>query len=456
MSKKLKLQEVLQSLSKEELIDIIEEAARDDKVLERRIIVAYGGYEGQQELHQFKKLLQAIVKQYQGRHGFIEYRQVGGFSNELLLLLNKAAATTNVLAAQTMTMLILEEAVEAFQYADDSNGEVGAVVQEAIHALGDLTERRESLSIAAQYAMFDKLMVMCASKVFDDWDEFRLELLTISARFCGDQVLREKLNAELLKWASVWKKGDYSSYAYEHVLRLQYEVIGRYESEEAAERMLQSHLRLPIFREIAIAQAFEQKRYDYALQLASDGERKDRKLPGLVTKWKTLRYEAYRNLSMAREQRQLARELLLEGDFNYYHELKALTQEDRQVVYRELKEELRHSRDCTKARLYVKLILEEDDMEALLEHTRSHVSEIEEHAAKLARMYKPEVLEIYHSHILKQASLTSNRKEYKKVTNLIKAFKAYAGQEGMERVVNELSGRYSSRPAFLDELGKLK
>ncbi|MOA57927.1 hypothetical protein D3C78_1822090 [compost metagenome] len=42
--------------------------------------------------------------------------------------------------------------------------------------------------------------------------------------------------------------------------------------------------------------------YYRAIELAEEGERKDKQLPGLISKWKAARYEAYKKLTLKQEQ----------------------------------------------------------------------------------------------------------------------------------------------------------
>jgi len=51
----------------------------------------------------------------------------------------------------------------------------------------------------------------------------------------------------------------------------------------------------------------EDKNYLKVIDLALEGERKDKEYAGLVSKWKKVRYIAYKELSLKAEQEKLAR-----------------------------------------------------------------------------------------------------------------------------------------------------
>jgi hypothetical protein len=54
------------------------------------------------------------------------------------------------------------------------------------------------------------------------------------------------------------------------------------------------------------------------------------------------------------------------------------------------------------------------------------------------------------------AKKASNRGDYKKVCSYIKAYKKAFGVIHSHKLVGELKQKYPRRPAFLDELGKIK
>ncbi len=74
----------------------------------------------------------------------------------------------------------------------------------------------------------------------------------------------------------------------------------------------------------------------------------------------------------------------------------------------------------------------------------------------LVDKFRDEVIEIYKKHIKSVASSSSNRKAYQGVCGMLKRYKKIAGKKNQEEMINELSVLYKKRPAFLDELSKIK
>lgn len=65
------------------------------------------------------------MKQYTGREGFIPYRETSSFAADLKALLESKSSVSDDKLKLEMDLMVLEEGVEAFQYADDSDGEIG-------------------------------------------------------------------------------------------------------------------------------------------------------------------------------------------------------------------------------------------------------------------------------------------------------------------------------------------
>jgi hypothetical protein len=94
--------------------------------------------------------------------------------------------------------------------------------------------------------------------------------------------------------------------------------------------------------------------------------------------------------------------------------------------------------------------------EEILAFVRDNPSYIENYAEKLVKPYKEDVIEIYKTFIQSAARTSSNRRDYQGVCQMIKRYKKIAGKPKQVEVINELMGLYKKRPAFIDELEKIK
>ena len=67
-----------------------------------------------------------------------------------------------------------------------------------------------------------------------------------------------------------------------------------------------------------------------------------------------------------------------------------------------------------------------------------------------------EANDLFIKYIEQSAEETSDRRGYKNVCKLIKTYKKAFGTIHSHKLIGELKQKYQKRPAFLDELGKIR
>ncbi|WP_054943823.1 hypothetical protein [Paenibacillus ihuae] len=455
MVRQLRIQDVLKGLSQEELIAIVAEAAERDGAFKNSLLLKYGKGDHSGKIQSCKKLIKSIVKKYTGREGFIPYRETNGFAMEMLALLEDKVGTQNDPLTLEIALLVLEEGVEAFQYADDSNGDIGMVVEEVLDRIGEMASSQEASDPAIRKQYFTRLLTMSKSNVFEGWEDFRISLLEICTEFADVKELREQLITTIGELIASNTNKEYREYSTEALLEILFMLVQEYGSEEEAAQFMEEHLHFTFFRETAIEKSMQTGDYRLAIELAEQGEQQDRKLPGLVSKWKEARYAAYKQLSLKQEQRQLAKELLLDGEYVYYQELESLFEGDQEVFYQGILKELRGEENWRSRAVYLQLISEKNDLGEILAYVKANPATIEEYAPRLSADYQAEVEQIYSQYIYIAAAAASDRKQYKKVCAILKRYKKVAGQASQSEIIQQLAEQYNKRPAFLDELAKI-
>lgn len=451
--KKPAIFEVLNNLSKEKLVEILMDMAKRDPKFGEKIVFKYAKTNETNLLDQCKKLVSSIVKEHKGREGYISRRDAYAFVVEFEELMEKIRDTVDTLIAIDIGLLVLDEGMKAFQYVDDSDGDIGYLVDETLGLIGERAMDCDPLDVKLRIDIFNKLMKHVDRRIFDGWANFKLNILEICEEFADIEVLRNKYRDKLEKMLKEESENDFSSYQKESLLQLLWNLIEKYDSEEEKASFIEANIHYKFFRQLLISQQMEKKNYEQVIQLALEGEKQDQKLPGLVTHWKKERYVAYKNLSLKEEQRKLAKELLLSGDFEYYKELKELTQDD--TFYNSLIHELKASEWWKAREVYLNIILEENDLAELLLYVKKYPNQLESYADELAEKYPEEVIDMYQNYIHSSAKLATDRKRYKDICKIIKRYKKYAGKEKQAVLIKQLSTQYARRPAFIDELGKL-
>ncbi|CAM4391753.1 hypothetical protein [Paenibacillus typhae] len=455
MAKQRKLEEVLQDLSKEELVAIIAEVAGQDEVFKNKLLLKYGTEDQPRLLKTFKKLINTIVKQYTGREGFIPYRETSSFAADLMALLESKSSVSDDKLKLEMDLMVLEEGVEAFQYADDSDGEVGALVDEVLDQIDALAESQQTADESVREYFLKRLIKMSHNPVFDGWDEYPVALLRMCTVFADEKKCREQLLAAIGAQITANAGMEYREYSNEALHEILYNLIEKYSPAEEADKFMQEHLHIKSFRKLAIQKCMEAGDYRGAIQLAEQGERHKASYPGDRADFKKARYEAYKALSLKEEQKLLAKELLLDGDYEYYAELEALSEGDKEGFYRSILEELKHLDTWSTHAIYLQLISDKNDLAEMLAYVKANPDAIEGYAARLSAAYKTEVEQVYSQYIYDTAAAAFNRKKYWNVCAMLKRYGKLAGKPAQSDIIKQLQEQYFNKPAFLDELSKL-
>lgn len=453
------IKEVLNNISKEDLINIIMDVAKKDTVFRNSIIFKYSKGTNEQEIEKCKKMMDSIVNKYIGVKNFIEYEEVGSFTKEMYNLLDKVRSTGNPLLALDIAFFILDECIQAFQYADDSDGDIGNFALEIIELIRKIAINSKKLDISQRKEIFNKLLNKSDSKAFDEWEDYKIDMLRICTEFADDEEFKNILRGKLEYIINEISNSNYDNrskeYISENIRIILFDIINEYDTKEEADKFISDNLKFTYFRDILMNKYIKEKNYNKVIEFALEGEEKYKEYRGLVLKWKKIRYMAYKELSLKEEQEKLAKELLFDGDFEYYKELKPLVIDDESVFYNKLKEELKNSRGWRSRDIYLKLIIDENDLDEIMEVVRKNPETIEDYASMLIDKFKDEVLKIYESYIKSQSDYSSSRNQYQGICRMLKRYEKIAGREDKQRIVDELKILHKRRPAFLDELRKI-
>ncbi|MHA7966011.1 hypothetical protein ACX93W_17960 [Paenibacillus sp. CAU 1782] len=456
MSKKTELEKILNGVPVNELIEIIVQVAEKDDFFRNSLLLKYNKDTSSHQLLVIRRLIKSIVSKYTGREDFIPYRQTSSFATEMLdLLENTIQDNDDVLHSIEVALLVLEEGVAAFQYSDDSDGDIGMLVNGTLHHISELTSELGSEEATVQEAVFLRIIAESEKDIFDGWEDFQITMFHICAEFGNVDKFRKQLISVIEKQIGIQSAKEYAQYTVEALLGILYELTTKYGTKDEADRFLQEHLHFPSFRELAIQKNMNAGDFQHVIRLAQEGEQKDVHLPGLVSKWKSARYEAYKLLSLKKEQEILGKELLLNGNYSYYQDLEDLFAGDKEEFYRSILEGLKQENGWGSRNVYLKLISDKNDTEEMMNYVRRNPSVIEEYAPKLINLYAEEIERMYEAHILQAADASSNRKAYQKVCGKLKQFKKVIGKLAQEKIIEDLKTKYSNRPAFVDELSML-
>jgi hypothetical protein len=448
------LEELLDSLSKEELVRFIMQRAANDSSLEHHLRFKYGERSPEDELAETKRVLEAINEKYIDYKGSLHQERSTEYALEMGQVLNKALNIKDPLISCDIACLVMNELLELLEYFEDDDWTLGEIVDDCIRIVKSIVS--SELSLEDKKAVYNKIINELDHNEVPVWEDFQEGLFEVLDDLAEEETLYENYVEELMgriKQGNTWS----TMYHNERYLIKVFHLIERRGDADEQMLFLLNNIKYDSFRKKVIDKYFDQKDYLQIIQLTKEGENQHKYYKGQVAIWKELRYKAYKYAEMLDEQLTLGKELFISGDFDYYNELKELYKGNEQELYEELKVELKKNFQFTGYnQTYLRLIREEQDVDALAEVVTSDVRYVREYAEYLQGTHKELVVKAYKYLVEQEASMANNRSGYRAVASLIKEY----GKVTDEKLANEVTGqirkKYSRRPAFMDELSKAK
>ncbi|WP_243120594.1 hypothetical protein [Pelotomaculum sp. FP] len=451
-----RLARILSAQSGDKLVKFLISLALEYDEIGRREELEFGAGDLEEELRQCKGLIRSYIRQHSDRHGFVSYNKApdavqGGWM--VLERAEQAATEGDYKRALELYLCVLHEMLPLLESADDSGGDVGSVINHSLTALAEMAD--SGLPAAASAYCFKKLLNEAANKIYDGWSDWRLSLLETCANLVNDgrqrKIFERQLNSTVEELNDSWS----SRYLAERIAAILHRLILKFEGEVHAADFLEQNINFPLFREKAIEAAMANKDYDRVERLALEGEQLDRGMHGLINQWKKARYEAYRLSGQLDKRRNLAVEFILDGSFDYYKELKeSYPDKEWASVYPGLIKALEEQKGYHDN--YPSILIEEGEQKKLLEYVKARPAYITRYYQHLLPVFRNEVDYLFIQHILDEAQRAGNRKAYREICSLIRQFLKIGSSEKARQVVSQLLAIYPRKPAFKEELLKVK
>jgi hypothetical protein len=426
--------------------------------VKRRIELNFNSGNDEDEIKKSIALIQTYINNNSDQWGFVSYGNTSEAVKGADLVLGKARCAwerNKTTHAVKLALCIIREMIDLLQGADDSNGIIGGTIEESFTFIAEIIED-EALSPVRKEALFDQLLTEAANQRYDGWTDWRLNLLGKCAELADNRHLRNKLEHHLVAMIENEKGDSWSvSYFAEKVNLIRYRMIGKYDGPQKAEEFIEQNLQYSGFRKMAIESAMKQKDCHDVVKLALDGEEQDQGSPGLVDQWKGYRYQAYKLAGMLDEQRGVALDFILKGDFEYYRELKnTYDTKEWPVVYPKIIFRL-ESQKKTHQDVYTRILIEEGEKQKLCEYIKRRPAAVEDFYKDLIPEFAEEVYGLFRQYIEQTAARANSRKDYQRVCAIIGKLKKAGGKEEALAIKQGLLSQYANRPAFKDELSRV-
>jgi uncharacterized Zn finger protein len=447
---KQSLPKMLKELKKNELIDIIVDITNENTDVKKQLL--YSLAKPSDEMAEAKNLIKEYIKKAKV-HGFIHYDKTDLALTGAHHVLNKANDKINKQEFElsiNMSILVLSNIVDMILYCDDSAGTVGQVIHEAIFTVKDaVQEGADTLSESEQKKILELILKEAQNKRYQEVnDEWSYDLIQACIPLSSNIENRKLIESVLLNLLRPLTK---NSWNYEYIKSIQLEIIEQNDRYEDAEKFIFDNIEISEFREKAIKNYLHQGYYEKVVELCLEGEKSDKTRPGLIIKWKNHRYVAYEKMGKTIRQSELAIELLLQGEYRYFDIIKRLTPPEQwEKLFQEILSGLKNSR------IYVNVLIDENQTVLLLDYCKQNPYDIVNLYPYLIKEHFNEVSSLFREYINIMAGNVSDRRGYKRVCKEIKVYKKAYGMENVEELKNELKVKYKQRPAFVDELNKIK
>ncbi|WP_341300959.1 SWIM zinc finger family protein [Lysinibacillus sp. FSL H8-0500] len=347
------------------------------------------------------------------------------------------------LTAIELSFLCLQYTIEAGQYGDDFYGDFSQALDNSIAVINGAIQDGVEIWTKGQYENVYQLVIQKAMQpILEDWAEYRISLLHACIPLCADDAIEEQFKTLLQSL-----EGTVGSSHNNRLLQIKLHLLETKYSQKEVEAFLEQHISNAEMRDQLIQSAMTRGDYEKVLHLTTDGMKQHQLSLKNLRKWQNNAFIAHKHLGHTEEMRQLALQLLLNGDYDFYRELKALyTVEQWPEALEELLDHLINSY------LYPKLIVEEQHTARILAYCQEQPQRIIQYYPHIKESYYEEVCALFIDTITAEAKIASNRKRYQDVCYSINKMRQAGYSVEAGQLIKDLLQTYPKRRAFIEEL----
>ena len=403
-----------------------------------------------------RQLVKAALRAPRGSYGYLDYWESDHAARRVAEFLGRAQvarAGGRPEQAVVIYQVVFEETARAVGQADDSNGMLAGIVEQA---LNELAECAGLLRPQEQEMLFRYYIDQALGGEWRDWD-WGTNFLEMAADLTHSDHRRAQLD-EALAALDAGANGERSpSEDYDATTRaeIRLSVIRRMDGEEAALDFIRAKSYLPNFRALLIDHHLEQGELDMARALAAEGiaiyEAPDKHLYGLATRFRERLVDIAvlqgDKPTVAKE----ARQLWQQGrePKRYFQMRDATPPEDWPVVRRVL---LKSER--TPLELAAWAYAQEELWDEFRQVCLSRRDLLETHRAEMERRFPQDTAEAYSRIVTHLLDPVSNRTTYQQAAHYLVRMKNMGRATEAAALARGYIERYPQRRAMVEELKK--
>lgn len=451
MKQHQQINDILALASHEELKAFIRQYATVNATFYNEMITHFVKLSPTSARQRYPDMIRNIVDTVAGNDNFIGWGDTGILVRALDNILTHAEyclENEDYAHALPIYTALLEEMVDTLQRCDDSNGDVGGVIDFAYEGLFDIAESRAEPRV--KRALWQYCCDRFEHGTFEGWD-WHIGMLEIASLL----VENDEDVSVLITLLNTVKRG-YDKERAEKILLSLYET---HKSDAETKAFINTHINNAKIRESEIDKAIANADYERAITLCEDGIKYDEKeRPGLVKYW----YDGL--LSVALHQNDTEKiiayaRMRFMDDFHPQHDNYALLKayvppRDWEVFVTQMVNEIMASQRWGAENLIEKIYVDEGWLEKLLQFIRQKptLERIKKNESYLANDYAPELIALYRKAIIPFVAQSNTRKKYRNACYYLTRMQALGGKTEVAELVQYFKNTYPRRKAMIDEL----
>lgn len=447
--------ELLEKTTHEELKQFVREKAAQNALFKDLFLSSFAQHNSDESKELYVKQVKSILRTASDRHGFIDWsasRLVGNAIDNLLESAQKQIDNCNYKSAVFMCTAIMEQMVEAFQYADDSNGDIGGGIDSACEMLYNIAQEQPPEEIRKSiieycFTAFDK-------QIYSGWD-WHIGVLRIASLLLKTEEETERIFAQI-------DKAQRSDYEREEAQSIKYDILLKTKGENTAEKYLEQNITNSNLRREAIQNALMKKNYEKAISIAQDGVNYDKKdKPGLAIEW----YDWLLKISQARNDTEKIIEysrLLFIDNFrheqDYYQILKQKVKPEKWNTFvEEVIQDITTKKRWLDSGLIASIFIKEEWWNRLLELVKKSpdLNTIDHYEKYLSKNYTSEIVDLYANAVIKYMKNSIGRDHYQNACKYLRRIIKLGARDKANEIISFFRAEYPKRKALMEELNKV-
>lgn len=448
------IKELLKEISHKELIRFVQENSKKDKKFRNYFLASFGHLSQNQSKEFYKKQIHSILQTAVGRDGWIgwsDMKYVVNTTEPFLEIAEKYLTNNNFEKVFFISTALLEEMTEAFQYGDDSNGDLGYFVASAMELLSKLAQ--EKIPKTLKDELFEYCILSFKQKLFEGWD-WHLGIL----RIASDLIDKESDTDTILTCLDTIN----GQYEREYAQAFKLDLLRRFKDEDEVEKYINEHISNSSIRTKEIEKAFSNKNFERVKKLSKDGIKCDENdKPGLVKVWYNWLLKAAQAEKDTTKIIQYSRYLFIDDVHSiqdYYQVLKDNVENEKWHPFLEdIINEITPKTRWKYLELIRKIYIEEEWWDRLFIMLKQNLSmeNIKENEKYLAKDYSTELIEMYSDRIVNYVEKYVGRSHYQTACRYLRRMKKLGGSAKVNELIEQFRDKYPQRRALMDELSRM-